>query len=106
MGDGGSERPAGASQATDAASASEAPSSLADGTLDKVFHGFFCWHCRREEEQRIDNSRVAEQRKFFFFKKKVYSISQGRPFQQVNTGTKHAQKANDDGMNMGSTNTC
>ena len=62
VGDGGSERPAGASPATDADSAPEARTSPADGALDKVFQGFPYWHCRREEKQRIDNRRVAEQR--------------------------------------------
>ena len=60
LGDGDSERPAGVSQATDADSAPEARSSLADGTVDKVFQGFPYWHCRREEEQRNDNSRVPQ----------------------------------------------
>ena len=62
MGDGGSERPAGASQATDADSAPEDRSTLADGTLDKVFHGFPYWHCRRDEEQRNETSCMENQR--------------------------------------------
>ena len=49
--DGGSERPAGASRATDADSALQARSSL-DASLNNVFHGCHNWHCRRESEWR------------------------------------------------------
>ena len=43
MDDGGSERPAGASRATDADSAPEARSSLADGILNKTFQSYHTW---------------------------------------------------------------
>ena len=43
---------------TEAVSGQWARSSLADGTLDKVFQGLPHWHCRRDEEQRNENVRA------------------------------------------------